>query len=50
MHKLLLVLIGMVAGAGLFATGVAAGTAYAMHHQDECDEPESTMKVSVAHE
>lgn len=45
MHKqLLLILMGMVLGAGLFATGVACGTAYATRHSgDECDEPDSGM-------
>lgn len=42
MSKLLAALLGMVVGAGLFATGVATGTAFATRHQDECDEPETT--------
>ena len=41
-NKVLLVLIGMLAGAALFATGVATGTAFATRHQ-ECDEPDATL-------
>lgn len=49
MHRALLVLLGMMAGAGIFATGLATGMALMRHH-DDCDEPETTMKVANAHE
>lgn len=49
MSKLLAALLGMVVGAGLFATGVATGTAYATRHQDECDEPEASHYAREHH-
>lgn len=48
MHRALLVLLGMMAGAGIFATGLATGMALMRHH-DDCDEPESTMRVKEVH-
>lgn len=48
MRKLMLVLIGMVMGAGLFATGVACGTAYATRHSDECDAPDEALTTTIS--
>lgn len=46
----MLILMGMVVGAGLFATGVAAGTAYATRAQGECDAPDEAPTRVRHHE
>lgn len=46
MSKVMATLVGMVVGAGLFATGLATGVALERQHQVECDDDSQTMGLA----